>query len=1015
MKHYPSFLKLSLWGVCLCTSAISSLMAQTGQDLMQSSRQHTATAVILAGAPAGHLVAWPREVWLPGTQPASPYADWLQARASYFLGRHIDSQPQLKQIVDRYPSDLSHSPALLYLASWHLNKNNYALALRLLEKVSEKSLSPDQQTELQVKMAYALEQRNPGNTPRTEELFRLAGTKNNTWGQLAKLYLASILISKKDLDGAQQLYRELEGVPYLKQEARTGLAAIEYYRGNHSGALSLVEQSAASKTSSNDLLLHIAANSAYRLGQPQQTIDYFRQLRSKNPQALTPEDYLVLGAAYVENNELQQSIAPLLQATRGKVLTRSAANLYLGRVRRELGLYNEAIASFEAASEKDAAPTVREEAMYEMALLMRSSGQGNFGQEIHITEQFLNEFPRSVHASAMEQFLVEFYLSNKEYNSSLASINRIKKPTLEILVAKKYVLNKLAQKALLRGDNQTAKQLLNQSLALAAKDVAFDSEALLLRAQASQELRQYKEAENDLYTYLQKQGTKRTHSTDRNIALAQYHLGYALFAQKEYKEARTHWNNAIASHNLPSSQLQADAQARIGDSYYILSMFSQAAQAYQHAYDLDKESGAYVLYKLADIDGLQKRYSQQIQRLNELVAHYPSGSYVPVALLEKGRALEFLGRKQEAISQYRTLMNRFPRTPQARQGTLQLALLSYNTGNSAEAMALYKKLLQEAPESSEARIAFSSLKSIYIEEGRTEDFVAFSNHLGKGYQLEENEVRQLAYTQAELAYMGQKPQTTQELERIRSAYPNTPEALKATYLLADLYYQQQKQDQALRLYSSLKDSYTSLEATQQATVLHRLGELSALAEHPADALEAFQQLSKLPIEPTQKAQACHGAAQAALQLNNNTLAQRLAEEGLAQNQSTMNPSLYLVLGNAYLAQHNNPKALECYTLVEKGTALSSDTGAEAAVRKANIYLSQKNGAEKAKKLMDKLVETGTDNTHWLAKGILVLVDYYVQKKDPDTAKQYLQSLKKNYTNPTPETAQMIQERWNKLK
>ncbi|MDM7916243.1 MAG: tol-pal system protein YbgF, partial [Candidatus Eisenbacteria bacterium] len=62
----------------------------------------------------------------------------------------------------------------------------------------------------------------------------------------------------------------------------------------------------------------------------------------------------------------------------------------------------------------------------------------------------------------------------------------------------------------------------------------------------------------------------------------------------------------------------------------------------------------------------KKQYAEAIEAWNGLLRDYPSSDKLPDARVKKGMALERLGRRSQALIEYRYVVDRFPNSPAAR-------------------------------------------------------------------------------------------------------------------------------------------------------------------------------------------------------------------------------------------------------------------------------------------------------------------------------------------------------------
>ena len=103
--------------------------------------------------------------------------------------------------------------------------------------------------------------------------------------------------------------------------------------------------------------------------------------------------------------------------------------------------------AFEAAATSSFDKQIKEVAMYNYALLIHETAFTGFGESVTIFEDFLNDFPNSQYADKVNDYLVEVYLTTKNYEAALKSINKIKHQSTKILEAKQDILFQLGTQA----------------------------------------------------------------------------------------------------------------------------------------------------------------------------------------------------------------------------------------------------------------------------------------------------------------------------------------------------------------------------------------------------------------------------------------------------------------------------------------------------------------------------------------------------------------------------------------
>ncbi len=81
---------------------------------------------------------------------------------------------------------------------------------------------------------------------------------------------------------------------------------------------------------------------------------------------------------------------------------------------------------------------------------------------------------------------------------------------------------------------------------------------------------------------------------------------------------------------------------------------------------------------------------------------------------------------------------------------LKMGIAYYNLNNDNEALKQYTTVLQQFPNSPEADAALENARIIYVEQGKTSDYVAFARSMGK--EITSNQEDELMYQQAEVQF-----------------------------------------------------------------------------------------------------------------------------------------------------------------------------------------------------------------------------------------------------------------------
>lgn len=974
------------------------------------SHSFAVSSVLLAGSPLRYVTPLDR-----GDRPfdlstqhrLGDDRSWFAHYGSYLLGRE-DADLQLREYLHQDPVSAHASVARIGRATLYLSQREYDRARRQLELVCEETLTKETLSEWQLKLAYSLLM-SGRSLDRVEPLLRATAEYTTYWGEVAKLYLSQMMLSSGQTPEAKRLLLELLSSTHLSVDARLGLSNIALYNQEYQEALSQTQALDHEHLTpmQQELSLLVSGNAWYRMGQPAKTIEQLGAVYEKTPELLTAEDQLVLAAAYMEQEQTDRAIPHLLLATRGGEQTAGVANLYLARARRDMGLYSEALASYHVASAPEIPAEIREAAMYEQVLLLRSRSSSAFGQEVSLCEEFLNSFSRSVHRPAMVRFLTESYYRSTDYQSGLKSIENISSPTRELLEAKVYLLNHLTQEAQSRGQYQEAKVCNDQALSVGVSS-PYTVEANLLSAQLLTQLGQYAEAQTQLERFLAK-----SHQTAEQTEVARYLLGYSYMKQRKFASAQGVLTQLIKG-DLTAT-LRADALARLGDCYYMQSNYTPAARYYNEAYEAAPESQVYALYKLSDIEGLKKNYSSQIAALDRLISRHPNSAYKPRAMYDQGRALELSGRSKEAIDVFARLVQHYAQVEYGRKGALELALLYYNTNQTDSAIEVYKALLSQSPQSAEAKQAYESLRSIYVEEGRSEDFVQYGNSLGGSYTVGDSEAVKLSFESAERAYQTRSPQAMKLLKDYLQLQPRGATALLARYYIADLLYSGGEDEEALTYYQGIYGQRKQLSQDQYTTLLERMADLHKKHGVYGEALPLLQELLTLPLDQPRQHSVLLTAVEVATMSKQYKWTIEQVEAVLKGHEKWSVEEQDLLTFHLAQSYLNSGRQGEVVKLLSPMSArVNTYAGARGTLLLAQYYVNSRKNMTEGKRLLDLLVDKAYPDATLSARTIITLSDWYQAQGDPDTARLYLESLLKNYTDTTTDIRSIAEEKLSHL-
>ena len=714
-----------------------------------------------------------------------------------------------------------------------------------------------------------------------------------------------------------------------------------------------------------------------------------------------------LGMGYYHTGAYLKATEMLGRTTLVQDALAQNANLHMGLAYLQLKERNQARMAFEQASIGNYDKAVKEQALYNYALCIHETSYSPFAESVTVFERFLNEFPNSRYRERVNDYLVETYMNTRSYDAALKSIAKISKPGPRIMEAKQKILFRLGTQAFANARFAEALQYFNRSLEVGQYNPSVKADAYYWRGEANYRLGNYKNAGQDLRSYLDLANDKRS----QEYALALYNLGYTDFKQKNYGSALNWFNRFVAGGANDNRQVLADAYNRMGDCNFYARKFDDARRSYDKAEQIDPSLGDYSLFQEGFVKGLQRDYAGKIQTLNQLITNYPQSQYIDDALYEQGRAFVQLEDNANAIERFQLLVKNFPQSNMARRAANEVGLLYYQDDKYPEAIAAYKNVINNYPGSEEARLAQRDLKSIYIDLNKVDEYADFASTIPGGANFDVNERDSLTYVAAERVYMrGEMAEARNSFVKYLQTFPEGAFSLNANYYIGLIDYNGRNYESATDHLNKVLE-YPDNKYSEEAMMMS--AEMAYLAKDYTKSLELYKLLKDRASTPERRQMAAIGMLRSAAMSGNNEETILAATAVLADTK--VDPELESE------ARHYRSKALvnvgQMQHAVEDWRVLAQDTrnvyGAEAKYRLAQ-YLFDAGKTSEAEKEVLNYLEVSTPHTYWLARGFVLLSDIYAKLDRKLEARQYLLSLKQNY-QADDDIAGMIESRLENLK
>lgn len=868
------------------------------------------------------------------------------ALASYLL-RRSDAYRLLSSYKTEFPYTQNASQIELYLATLDFENGKYKPALKRLEAIDTDGLTEEEITQLTYYKGYCylVTKKKDKAQEQFDMVLRRGANKYQT---PAHYYYGYCKFGDKEYGTALEHLLKVKGVKEFSNTTPYLICQCYYQLGdcNRASAMgdSIIRSNAKSKYNAD--IKHLSASCKYRNG------DYAGALADileyqKAKRKFKREDWYLAGMSYYYTDNAAKAVECLSKVTNKKDSLTTNAYFHIGQAYLKLGDKKNARLAFERSEGEDA--------LYNYALVTYEMSYSPFNESVSAFERFLKEYPDSKYRTKVYEYLVNVYLTTKNYTAAYKSIQNIGEKTPEIMAAEQRVLFGLGTTQIANRRYSDASKNFSTILAGKSYNDTITSRSHFWYGECLYRMGKYDDAITEFNTYLKT--CKSVNEEEYGYAL--YNLGYANLKKGDKAESNK-WFGKFTALEVTDKQMLTDAYNRIGDNYFIERGFSGAKAAYGKAMNVaDKVKGAdYALYQIGLISGLEKNYTDKIATLESLLQKYPKSEWTDDARFEIGKSYIALSENDKAIDEFKKITITYPKTnPIVVKSKLQIAMLLYNKGDVNGAIAMYKEVATQYPDTEEAETSMQTLESIMVDNNRVKEYADIAKSLNKGTGITIKE-DSLTYKAAEKIYFRNDfAGATPVFEAYIKSYPKGKYRSISKYYLANCYYQTGNKAKATDAYKSI---VSSTENPNKKLTLERL---SALCYESGD-LESTIKYSDDLLAVASDAEVIADAKYRRMKSN-------------------------IGLGKEDLAD-----------IKDLATDTRNAYGAEAEYLYIKHLYDTKDYAGCEKEFF-KFVDSGTQHSYFLAEAFIVLADCYMAQEKYFDAKQYLLSLKENY-NPAPD-------------
>lgn len=887
----------------------------------------------------------------------------------------------MEKFVKDYPTSSKQNQAYIEVAQYYFEQGKFPQALQYFDKVDESALTYEQTEKFTFQKGYVYF--TAGNKKEADEYFKKV-VNSKEYGTQANYYLGFMKYEDNNYQDANKYFQKVENEEKYKEKlsyfkADMHFKAGEFEKAIEAGLTAMPNSNALEKSELNKII----GESYFNLKQYDKALPYLKEYKGKKGK-WNNTDFYQLGYAYYMQKDYENAILQFNKIIDGKDFVAQNGYYHLGECYFKTDKKQQALNAFKSASEMDFDKAIQEDANLNYAKL--SYEIGNSYQSIpDVLAAFLAKYPNSPSKIEIETLLINSYITSKNYKDALVLLEKNNTETNKPAYQKVTFYRGI--ELYTDGNYQEALVMFKKSAATARTE-KFTARATFWKGETEYVLDNFSEALLSFKQFLGYAAAKETPEY-KNI---NYNIAYAYFKQKEYEQAGNYFQSYIDANKDDKVRLN-DAYLRLGDSRFVTSKYWPAMDAYNKAIEMKGIDADYAAFQKALSYGFVSRNDRKIEDFNKFLQNFKTSKYRDDALFELGNTYVAENKTDLAVKTYDQLLAEFKNGSFASKAVLRQGLVYYNGQKDELALAKFKKVAADYPRTPEALEAVSTARLIYMDNGKVDEYASWVRTLDF-VEVSDAELDNDTYEAAEKQYLqNNTKQAISGLSSYVSKFPNGIHALKANFYLAQSYYADGLEANAVSGYEFVISKSRS-EFTEQS--LARLCEIHLKKNDYTKAVPVLKRLETEADFPQNVTFAQANLMRAYYEQKEYANAVVYADKVLAnpKTDNKVKSDAQIIVARAAIQVNDEAKARTAYAKLL--TIAKGELAAEALYYEA--YFKHKDGKfEDSNKTVQKLAKEYSGYKYFGAKGLVIMAKNYYQLKDNFSATSILDSVIKNFT------------------
>ena len=488
------------------------------------------------------------------------------------------------------PNSTLYYEACRNLADYYSQKRDYTHASVYYQKIDIAQIRKKNRDSYKFQYAYCLFEL--GDYKTAAAFFHDLLSNDNEYSNKSKYYFAYTTYIDSNFATAKKYFLELIDKGLYLDELPLYVAQIYHQQASYDDVLDFSLKYVDSINQESSELYKLIAEAYYHKKKYAQCIYFFDDKYLQAEDKLDDLGYYLLGQAYYRTQEYSLASSAFNKIIEAEDSLAQNAYYYLADCYLELGDKRSAQNAFESASYFNFNNRITEHSNFNFAKLCYELGYP-YADPTMILQDFINDFPESEYIDETYSYLVNAFLTHKDYSRAIKSMETNGLENVRLQQAYQEVSYYRAVQ--LFNDGNYTKAVAHFNKALVYKhNKNYEALAYFWKAESEYRLKQF---ESSINTYSQFQNSASA-STMPEFESASYHIAYAHFKLWEFEKSLKAFETFVG--NVSDSDMRLhDAYTRMGDAHYMLKDYSRAIEQYRMAIVLWGVDSDYSAYQIA--------------------------------------------------------------------------------------------------------------------------------------------------------------------------------------------------------------------------------------------------------------------------------------------------------------------------------------------------------------------------------------------------------------------------------